>query len=251
MRRRGRLCRHVLPGMVGLSLVLHLGLLRAIARTEKAPRRIETIEMTVSRAETPAPAARPETPPPAKSTVPTARPVRKLAMRAPEAAARPAATPAAPTAPAPAAAPRALRIGISLDSTATTGGFAVGVGESLQGKPSPVAPPPAPAEAAPAAPRGPRFVPATRLATEPRLLERPKVAYPPEARQAGLEGDVVLQLSIDERGQVVAVKVLSGPGMGLEEAAKRAARAFHFSPATADGEPVRTEIRFTYTFLLE
>jgi protein TonB len=237
--------------MVGLSLVLHIGLLRAIARTEKAPRRIETIEMTVSRTEPPLPAARPETPPPAKSTVPTARPVRKLAMRAPEPATRPAAASAAPAAPAPAAAPRALRIGISLDSTATTGGFAVGVGESLQGKPSPVAPPPAPAEAAPATPSGPRFVPATRLATEPRLLERPSVSYPPEARKAGLEGDVVLQLHIDERGQVVAVKVLSGPGMGLEEAAKRAARAFRFSPATADGEPVRTEIRFTYTFLLE
>jgi hypothetical protein len=37
----------------------------------------------------------------------------------------------------------------------------------------------------------------------------------------------------------------------LARAAEEGARRFRFSPALADGEPVETEIRFTYTFLLE
>jgi periplasmic protein TonB len=50
---------------------------------------------------------------------------------------------------------------------------------------------------------------------------------------------------------VVAVKVLEGPGFGLNEAARDALRRFRFRPATQGGEPVATELKYTYTFQLD
>jgi protein TonB len=47
------------------------------------------------------------------------------------------------------------------------------------------------------------------------------------------------------------VRVVSAPSPDLARAAEEGARRFRFSPALVDGAPVETEIRFTYTFLLE
>jgi protein TonB len=90
-----------------------------------------------------------------------------------------------------------------------------------------------------------------RLSAKPRLLERPEIPYPPEARREGLEGQVVLLLRIDAEGRVAAARLLSAPGPALGEAARAAALRFRFTPPLLEGEAVETEIRFTYTFLLE
>jgi protein TonB len=79
----------------------------------------------------------------------------------------------------------------------------------------------------------------------------PKIEYPADARRAGVEGQVVLLLRIDAAGAVTAVRVVDAPMDALAQAAREGARRFRFSPALRDGEPVETEIRFTYTFLLE
>jgi protein TonB len=61
----------------------------------------------------------------------------------------------------------------------------------------------------------------------------------------------VLVLRIDARGAVTAVRVLDAPSPALAEAARAGARRFRFTPALFEGAPIETEIRFTYTFLLE
>jgi protein TonB len=94
-------------------------------------------------------------------------------------------------------------------------------------------------------------VPAARLSAQPRPLETPPIPYPPEARRAGVEGQVVLVLRLDAAGAVRGARVVDAPSPELARAAAEGARRFRFSPALADGEPVETEIRFTYTFLLE
>ena len=94
-------------------------------------------------------------------------------------------------------------------------------------------------------------MPAARLTTQPRVLELPAIPYPAEARRAGVEGQVVLVLGIDARGAVRAVRVVDAPSPALGQAAEEGARRFRFAPALLEGEPVETEIRFTYTFLLE
>jgi protein TonB len=127
------------------------------------------------------------------------------------------------------------------------GGFAVGVGNTLHGKASEIAAEPGAVKPYAAD----RTAPAARLSAQPRLLERPEIPYPAEARRDGLEGQVVLLLRIDAEGRVAAASVLSAPGPGLGEAARAGALRFRFTPPLLEGEAVETEIRFTYTFVLE
>jgi protein TonB len=90
-----------------------------------------------------------------------------------------------------------------------------------------------------------------RISAQPRVLEHPEISYPAQARRAGVAGPVVLLLHLDRDGRVVGARVVSEPGAGLGEAARVAALRFRFSPALLEGAPVETEIRFTYTFVLE
>ena len=66
--------------------------------------------------------------------------------------------------------------------------------------------------------------------------------YTDEAREAGLEGLVILSFVVDEHGRVRDIKVLQGLGGGLTEAAKRAVQACAFSPGERDGKPVPTRV---------
>jgi protein TonB len=74
--------------------------------------------------------------------------------------------------------------------------------------------------------------------------------YTDDARAAGIEGRVRLELSLDDTGAVTSVKVLAGLGHGLDEAAANAARHMSFSPATRDGKPVPSKFVFTMRFEL-
>jgi protein TonB len=230
--------------MAALSLALHGAAWAAVARARPAPAR-ERIEIEVVRRE-PAPAA----PPPAEPARPP-RPRVALA-RPPAAAPAPAPTAAPPpalaSAPAPTpGAPRALpRVGLSLGSTVSSGGFAVGVGNTVYGRAGERA-----ADPAAVRPYAGGAVPAARLSAQPRPLDVPAIAYPPDARRDGVEGQVVLVLRVDATGAVRGVRVVSAPAPDLARAAEEGARRFRFSPALLEGEPVETEIRFTYTFLLE
>jgi protein TonB len=76
--------------------------------------------------------------------------------------------------------------------------------------------------------------------------------YPKEAEQSGTEGDVRLRVALNDHGQVHAVRVLSGPGQGLDAAAIDAIKhRCHFTPAIGrDGQPVAFVIE-SYTFHFE
>ena len=80
------------------------------------------------------------------------------------------------------------------------------------------------------------------------------VSYPREARELGIQGAVHLRVAIDERGHVSDVKVISGLGHGLDEAAVSAIRSAQcqFTPALAnDGRAVPYVIkRYTFQFQL-
>jgi TonB family protein len=84
--------------------------------------------------------------------------------------------------------------------------------------------------------------------TAPVLQAKVDPAYPPEALAAGVEGTVVMQLYIDESGNVQHVHVVSSPGFGLDAAAVAAAKQFRFKPATSDGVPVASQVVFEQRF---
>ncbi|MBI5070108.1 MAG: TonB family protein [Deltaproteobacteria bacterium] len=222
---------------VALSAGLHgaawgLGLSAPAARP---PRHVE-LEV-VRRAPPPRPA--PPAALPARPAPPPRRERPALARAAPPPAPAPA------PAPPPSAAPPPPRVGISLGATVGAGGFAMGAGNTALGRAGATAADPASVQALPAAP-------VAGLAPTPaRPLVLPRIPYPPEARRAGAEGQVVLLLRIDAAGAVAGVRVLSAPAPALAAAAAEGARLFRFAPATAGGRPIETEIRFTYTFFLE
>lgn len=238
-----RACSLAIP-MVALSVVLHGAAWAAVARVRPTPLR-ERIEIEVVHREPPAPrAARPEerrAPP-----RPAAAPARQLPAPAPVAETPPALASAAAE-PLPAAAPRAIpKVGLSLGATVSSGGFAVGVGNTAYGRAEETA-----ADPAGVRPYSGGVVPAARVSSQPRVLELPAIPYPADARRDGVEGQVTLLLRIDARGAVTAVRVVDAPAPALARAAEEGARRFRFAPALLHGEAVETEIRFTYTFLLE
>jgi periplasmic protein TonB len=154
--------------------------------------------------------------------------------------------------PPPDAKPQApVMIGISLSSTTSAGGFAAPVGNTLYGNAPQVAPKPEDVKPY-APPPGGRYVPPYKVTRLPELLNEFKAPYPEEARKLGLEGQVVMRLTVDAQGKVTRANVIKGSGHGyFDDAALDAVKRFHFKPGMDGDEAVATEITYTYTFLLD
>lgn len=65
---------------------------------------------------------------------------------------------------------------------------------------------------------------------------------------SGVQGDVVVEITIDERGNVVATKVLQPLGHGLEERVVAVLHDWRFRPATMDGVaiPSQQDVHFHF-----
>ncbi|RKH63998.1 energy transducer TonB [Corallococcus llansteffanensis] len=143
--------------------------------------------------------------------------------------------------------PPPLVVGMTMSSTTSAGSFAAPVGNTSYGKANGTAKDPKEVKGYSA----PKYVPVYQVDSEPTVASEVKIPYPDEARRAGIEGTVTLSITIDAEGKVGTVKVISGPGYGLDEAARDAIRRFRFKPAIKGGEAVATEMKYSYTFLLD
>lgn len=81
-----------------------------------------------------------------------------------------------------------------------------------------------------------------------RAVNLVKPEYTAEARQAGVNGVVKLQLMLDEEGRVISAKPLSVLPYGMTEQAVAAARQSKFTPASVEGKPTRAVGTITYSF---
>jgi TonB family protein len=81
-----------------------------------------------------------------------------------------------------------------------------------------------------------------------RLSCQPPV-YPAMARQANVEGTVMLHVLVGKDGRVRKVTFVDGPNM-LKDAAIAAAQTAVFKPATSNGKPVEVWVAFPLTFRL-
>jgi TonB family protein len=82
---------------------------------------------------------------------------------------------------------------------------------------------------------------------EPRLLSRAMPEYPLVAKEAGIQGDVVMKTTIDAKGNVVNVQVVSGPQM-LRGPAMAALRRWRYEPSTLNGQPIAVQMLVTIKF---
>ena len=75
-------------------------------------------------------------------------------------------------------------------------------------------------------------------------------SYPQIARQAHASGTVVVQVLIDENGNVVSAHAISGHPL-LQAVAVAAARASKFSPTKLSGQPVKVNGVIQYNFVAQ
>ncbi|HEV7746924.1 MAG TPA: energy transducer TonB [Pyrinomonadaceae bacterium] len=83
-----------------------------------------------------------------------------------------------------------------------------------------------------------------------KAIALPKPAYPAIARQAHVSGTVVVQVTIDEKGNVISAYAVSGHPL-LKAACVEAARGARFSPTKLMGRPVKVTGVITYNFVAQ
>jgi len=230
--------------VVALAVAASVGIHGLVAATPllmdaPAPKKSRLLSFKVVRSR---PKPMPLPPPPAKVEAPLppppvrSRPRRRIATRA---------APPAPVRSAP------LVFGATRESVTTAGGgsFAVPLGNTVATDPANrgpvkgrVASPPPPASPAPPPPK-------VTMRVKPDLVHEVKVPYPSKARGLGIEGTVTVRVRVGIDGRVREARVLTGPGFGLNQAARRALLGFRFKPAIgSDGKPMPWWITYRYTF---
>ena len=81
-----------------------------------------------------------------------------------------------------------------------------------------------------------------------KAISLPKPAYPEEAKAARVSGTVVVQVTIDESGNVMRVCAIHGPLL-LARVSETAASGAKFAPPLVDGKPVKVTGVITYNFV--
>jgi protein TonB len=231
---------------IAFSLVVHGVFAAGIGELEVKKTHAAT---TIQIAETKKPAKKPEQalvdPPPRKPEPPS---------KERRAAAKPAAEPPPEAAPPPAA-PAPLAdlpdFGLSLSGGVDGTGLAMPPGGNAKtgpGGPAGVSKA-APKRLAAAADPG-ALDPCSDPPAKPKPRSVPQPAYTDAARAAAVEGKVRVQLTVDETGRVVSVKLLQGLGHGLDEAALAAAKQAEFAPALRCGKPTSATFNISMRFSL-
>jgi len=65
---------------------------------------------------------------------------------------------------------------------------------------------------------------------------------------SGVQGDVVVEITIDVQGNVIEERLLKGLGHGIDEKVIAAVRGWHFRPATRNGVPIPSKHDVLYHF---
>jgi len=79
------------------------------------------------------------------------------------------------------------------------------------------------------------------------VIHKAPAMYPALARQARIEGLVVLSIVVDEKGNVQDVRAISGPAL-LARSAEDALRHWRFRPIIVDGKPTQVESKVSMNF---
>ena len=86
----------------------------------------------------------------------------------------------------------------------------------------------------------------------PKMIEQYYGKYPRIAAQAGMEGEVHVQVLLDEEGKPVKAELYKSSGVGsLDEAALEWALRCTFSPGIQNGRAITVWVSFSYEFELE
>lgn len=82
-----------------------------------------------------------------------------------------------------------------------------------------------------------------------KAIKKVHPVYPPVAKAAGAQGPVNVQIVVNEAGEVISAKAVSGHPL-LQQAAVDAAQQWRFTPTKLAGEPVKVSGTVTFAFAL-
>ncbi len=96
------------------------------------------------------------------------------------------------------------------------------------------------------------IVPFWKVEVKPQPVSIPTPVYPEMARNAGIEGQVVVKALVDVTGDVIEAEVMKSSGnQTLDAAAVEAAYKAKFTPAKQRDQPVRVYVSIPYRFTLQ
>jgi periplasmic protein TonB len=93
----------------------------------------------------------------------------------------------------------------------------------------------------------PKRIRVSQGVTRGMLTLRIEPTYPPLARQARVQGDVVLKAIVSKEGNITELELISGHPM-LAPAAIAAVKQWHYRPFLLNGEPIEVETVVTVIF---
>jgi periplasmic protein TonB len=100
-----------------------------------------------------------------------------------------------------------------------------------------------------ATPAAPKRIRISQGVTKGLLIQKVEPPYPPIARAARIQGQVVLSAIISKTGEIQNLSLVSGHPM-LVPAAIEAVKQWRYRPFLLNGEPVEVETTITVTFQL-
>ena len=89
----------------------------------------------------------------------------------------------------------------------------------------------------------------TSVMMEGNLIHRVEPVYPLIAKQAGIQGTVIVRALIGRAGEIEQAQVVSGPVL-LGPAAVAAIRQWKYRPYVLNGSPIEVETQITVNFIL-
>ena len=95
----------------------------------------------------------------------------------------------------------------------------------------------------------PQRVRVSQGVTQGLLIRKIQPTYPPLARQARIQGSVLLQAEISKDGTIQNLRLMNGHPM-LAPAAIEAVKQWRYKPYILNGEPVEVETQITVNFTL-
>jgi vitamin B12 transporter len=103
----------------------------------------------------------------------------------------------------------------------------------------------------PLAPPSGRYVNPYQVTRLPELVFNFMAPYPQQARTLGIEGTVVLRLTINNEGKVAKAIIVKSAGNDFDESALYAVKHFKFKPGMDGDEAITTDVAYTYRFVLD
>jgi TonB family protein len=92
------------------------------------------------------------------------------------------------------------------------------------------------------------YLPGVGDVTMPDLVSRENAAYPDAARPERLDGQVIVEVTVDREGKAISPRILTSSSPIFEPAALESAKTYRYKPATKQGRPVAVTMNLVMIF---